>query len=244
MMHTPSRSRWLLRRTRTTPATRRVFCFPYAGAGASSFLRWSEYLPKATEVIGIQLPGRENRINESCADSLSPVIEQLVGELRPLLDVPYAFFGHSFGALLSVEVTHALARAGLPLPQKITVSGANPPHRRLDLNLDAMSDETLLHVIGEWGGSRLKTLGKEFVEMALSLLRADIKLLQSHDYALHKIPAPLLVLGGSADVLVSIDALHAWRGLAASCEVMVLPGNHFFFEQHLPTTISGVMQDW
>jgi surfactin synthase thioesterase subunit len=244
MMQAHSRSRWLLRRTRTAPVSRRVFCFPYAGAGASSFLRWSEYLPKDTEVIGIQLPGRENRMNESCADNLSPVIEHLVGELRPLLDVPYGFFGHSFGALLSVELTHALAHAGLPLPQKVTVSGANPPHRRRDLNIHTMSDETLLLAVGEWGGSRLKTLDKEFIEIALSLLRADIKLLQSHEYALHKIPAPLLVLGGSADVLVPIDALHAWHGLAASCEVTVLPGNHFFFEQHLSTTISGVLQDW
>jgi len=237
-------SRWILRRTRTTPARRRVFCFPCAGAGASSFLRWGAYLPKDTEVIAIQLPGRENRLNESCADSLSYVIQQLVTELQPLLDMPYGFFGHSFGALLSVELTHALGRACLPLPQKITVSGANPPHRRLNLNIHAMDDEALLIAIREWGGRELKDFGKEFAELALSILRADIKLLQHHEYDLQNISVPLLVLGGSSDVLVSIEALHAWSMLATSCEIVILKGDHFFFEQHLPTTIGGVLRDW
>jgi surfactin synthase thioesterase subunit len=237
-------SRWLLRRSRTTVATRRVFCFPYAGGGASNFLRWSEYLPKDTEVIGIQLPGRENRINEPDAVSVSYIIQQLVNELRPLLDVPYGFFGHSFGALLSVELTHALVLACAPLPQKITVSGARPQNRCPDLNIQAPSDDKLLVAIREWGGPKLEDFGRDFVELALSILRADIKLLQTHKYNLQNIPVPLLVLGGSGDVLVSIDALYAWRTLAPSCVIQILPGNHFFFENHLPVIIGSVLQDW
>jgi surfactin synthase thioesterase subunit len=51
-------------------------------------------------------------------------------------------------------------------------------------------------------------------ELALGILRADIQPLESHEYAVQTIPVPLLVLGASAGVLVSIDALRGWRQLA------------------------------
>lgn len=42
----------------------RIFCFPYAGGGASAYRNWGTYLPDYVGVYPIQIPGRENRITE------------------------------------------------------------------------------------------------------------------------------------------------------------------------------------
>ena len=37
----------------------RIFCFPYAGGGASAYRNWGTYLPDYVGVYPIQIPGRE-----------------------------------------------------------------------------------------------------------------------------------------------------------------------------------------
>ena len=43
----------------------RLFCFPYGGGGASIYREWQKNLPDSIEVCPIQLPGREDRMNEN-----------------------------------------------------------------------------------------------------------------------------------------------------------------------------------
>ncbi len=46
---------------RTESGALRLFCFPYAGAGASVFREWGKGLPEGVEAFAVQLPGREDR---------------------------------------------------------------------------------------------------------------------------------------------------------------------------------------
>lgn len=39
-------------------ASLRLFCFPYAGGGASTFRSWSNSLPMSVEVFAVELPRR------------------------------------------------------------------------------------------------------------------------------------------------------------------------------------------
>ena len=41
-----------------------LFCFPYAGGNAATYIPWVKYLPKLVELVIIQPPGRANRISE------------------------------------------------------------------------------------------------------------------------------------------------------------------------------------
>src|SRR5262245_16106210 len=82
-------------------ADKRLFCFPYAGGGSSLFRTWSAGLPPQVEVCAVQLPGRENRFGEPRYTCLMPLVEVLGEVIRPYLTVPFAFFGHSLGALIS-----------------------------------------------------------------------------------------------------------------------------------------------
>ena len=95
---------WLIRKQANPNAHIRLFCFPYAGGGASVFQNWLNYCPKQVELWAIQLPGRETRLQETAITSLKSLINRLIPILTPYLDQPYAFFGHSMGSLISFEL--------------------------------------------------------------------------------------------------------------------------------------------
>ncbi len=55
---------WILGPPPDPSAKVRLFCFPYAGAGASVFHGWQAALRGGIAVCPVQPPGRENRLRE------------------------------------------------------------------------------------------------------------------------------------------------------------------------------------
>src|SRR3954447_16006461 len=90
---------WILTRTPNREVRVRLFCFPYAGAGASAFRAWEEELSPSIHLCRVQLPGRDERLREKPIAQLSELTGILSRELQSYLDIPFAFFGHSMGAL-------------------------------------------------------------------------------------------------------------------------------------------------
>src|SRR5690349_18667918 len=107
-----SRNPWIKGDRRRMNATHRLFCFPYAGAGASIFERWSGRLTDEVEVVAVQLPGRENRLREAPFTELLTAVKAIAVGISPFLDKPFAFFGHSMGGLLGFELAHELRQSG------------------------------------------------------------------------------------------------------------------------------------
>ena len=99
----------------------RLFCFHYAGSGGSVFRPWTKRFSDQVELVAVQLPGRENRFDEPLLESMELVTTHLADALPPLLDKPYAFFGHSTGALISFELARVLRRCGLRQPDRKSV---------------------------------------------------------------------------------------------------------------------------
>src|SRR5262245_31171546 len=92
---------WFAGRLPSATATRRLFCFPYAGLGASAFRTWIGPLAPTVDVCAVQLPGRETRQSERPRTQLMPLAEEAAAAILPFTDVPYALFGHSLGAILA-----------------------------------------------------------------------------------------------------------------------------------------------
>src|ERR1017187_3697590 len=88
-------SPWLIQLPASGTRKLRLVGFPHAGGGASAFRRLFRDLRSQTEVIGIQLPGRENRVRDPLASNLSDLLNDMVENLAPVLqnDVPFVFFG-------------------------------------------------------------------------------------------------------------------------------------------------------
>jgi surfactin synthase thioesterase subunit len=60
-----------------------LFCFPYAGAGASAYLRWRRLAPAWLDVIPVELPGHGQRWSEPLVTDMPQLIQDLQQRVRP-----------------------------------------------------------------------------------------------------------------------------------------------------------------
>ena len=68
---------WFIPFKQQNDADIRLFCFHYAGGGASIFRKWYKDLIDYVELVSIQLPGREGRFNEPLLNNISEVVDKL-----------------------------------------------------------------------------------------------------------------------------------------------------------------------
>lgn len=215
----------------TEPPTR-LFCFPYAGGGAAAFRHWPEVLGEHAAVFGLQLPGHWARIADPPVRRLFPLVRAIAEELLAYVDRPFAFFGHSMGALVAFELARLVRRKYGLSPSHLFVSGFRPPHLP-DPNpaLYRLPDAQLL--------ARLKTLGgtpdellkdPELLRLMLPVIRADLEVCGTYAYTDDApLPCPITALGGLVDPLVEADQLDLWqRHTASSFRLHLFPGDHFY----------------
>jgi len=105
----------------------RLYCFHHAGGGAATYRAWPELVGSDVEIAAVRLPGRENRFAEPRFRRMADVIAALHGPLSASLDRPFAFFGHSLGALVAFETARVLHRAGGPGPVHLFAAASPAP---------------------------------------------------------------------------------------------------------------------
>ncbi|MFI9154628.1 thioesterase II family protein [Streptomyces sp. NPDC053367] len=210
----------------------RLLCLPHSGGGAAVYREWAALLPPRIEVVCVRLPGRESRFRERAFARTSELVPALVTGLERWLEGPYAWFGHSMGALVAYEACQEVRRRGLRAPERLLVSGRRAPHlpAREQPVHDAPADE-LLARLHELGGTPGELLGDPGVLAALlPMLRADFAV--SETYPRPQAPpldVPLSVFGATRDPVCDAAELHAWAGrTTAACTVRRYPGGHFF----------------
>lgn len=122
-----TRSRWLVRSGEKARATMRLFCFPYAGGTTHTYRSWQGLLPESIDVAPVHLPGRGQRLSEPPLQRLSEIVEALGPEVVPYFDKPFAFFGHSMGALIAFELARWLRKNHKVMPAQVFLSGRKAP---------------------------------------------------------------------------------------------------------------------
>lgn len=215
-------------------ARMRLICFSYAGGGVSVFRRLRGAAPPALDICPLQLPGREGRIREPAFRRMEPLAEAVLRELRPWLHLPYAFFGHSMGALIGYELAHRAQSLGLPGPRTLFVSAARAPHLpRRTAPLHALPDAEFVSALRDLDGTPESVLAhRELMELMLPVLRADFELCETYaPRAAGTLPCPIRAFRGSEDPSVSEQDVRAWATLSgAGFTVFTFPGGHFFLE--------------
>lgn len=240
-------SSWIACREPRSHARLRLFCFPYAGSGASIFRTWQIGLPTDVEVCPIQLPGRGTRLAERPFTRLAPLVWALTEAIFPLLDKPFAFFGHSLGALVSFELARELRRLYGMHPVRLFVSSAHAPqipHRGPLIH--TLPQGEFLAELRRLNGTPIEVLEhEELMEIMLPLIRADFALYETYVYA-HDSPlsCPISAFGGSHDRKVSHGDLEAWRDqTSVSFSSRMFPGDHFFMNANRPLLLEAVCQE-
>jgi medium-chain acyl-[acyl-carrier-protein] hydrolase len=225
-------SPWLLSIGSAIEASHRLICFPYAGGSANVFQRWAAHSVPAIQICAVELPGRGDRFVERPFDRMVDLIPPLADNLIPHLERPFAFFGHSLGALIAFELTHELVRRKALLPDHLFLSARRAPHlpsrRRLHHTLSEAEFMADLRTLG--GTPREVIENEELMQLMSPLLRADFALAETYVCpAANPLEIPVQVFGGIDDTETLAEELHAWsihtryfRG------VKCYRGGHFF----------------
>jgi medium-chain acyl-[acyl-carrier-protein] hydrolase len=227
-------SPWVLS-ARARPGARiRLFCFHHAGGGASFFRTWADALPDEIELYPVQLPGRENRARQAPFSQFDALMQELVPALRPYLTMPFAFFGHSLGALLSYTLTLQLRRQGGPQPIHLFASAYRAPQLPNLKELHTLSDDDLVETLIRFNGTDQEILANnELSRFFLPILRADFSVCETYIHADEEtLDCPISVFGGLQDTRVSREALQDWQALTSQSFVLrMFPGDHFFLQE-------------
>lgn len=215
-------------------AALRLFCFPYAGGNAFVYRSWVESLPPTVEVCGVQYPGRGRHVHQPPMTRIPALVAELGPALTPVLDRPFAFFGHSLGALVSFELARWLRRHRSVMPRHLFVSARRAPHLRdTDPPLHQKSDEEFLGSISALNGTPAEVLADPGVlRFLLPVLRADFELGETYEYVSDEpLACPITAFGGSEDEETLDGRLEEWSLQTTSpFSRHVLPGGHFFIQ--------------
>jgi medium-chain acyl-[acyl-carrier-protein] hydrolase len=230
------------------PAARiRLFCFPYAGGGASTYTRWSESLPDFVEVNAVQLPGHETRIADPPFTDLQSLLAALGDAILDRLDRPFALFGHSMGALISFELARLLRRDFRLLPVHLFISGLRPVQLpESDPPIHHLSAEDALQELqARYGLPGALLDDPELQRLFIPLLQADFSICETYVYrAEEPLDCPISVFGGLDDQKVDYRVLGDWQlHTTKPLKLQILPGGHFFFESAWPELSRSVSED-
>ncbi len=212
----------------------RLFCFPYAGGSSAAYKDWCQSLP-GIHVCAVELPGRGRRFSEVPLRNLRAAVDEAASAIERRIDMPYALYGHSMGAVTALETALELARRG-KRARCLVVSGSPAPHlplRRPRL-LHSLPGPEFLAALQE-----LETLPElllrkpDVLEAFLPTIRADMESRETWSSQIQDTGIPIAAFGGREDRHVSLDELRAWACYTtAGFTVTQLEGGHFFIRSN------------
>ena len=217
----------------------RLFCFPHAGGGTS--------LLNGAGIVPVRLPGRESRVAEAPFERMEALVSALAAAIAGLLDRPFAFFGHSMGAIVAFELARELHRRGLVPPRMLIASGARAPRYRLGHvpPPEPADDELLAELL------RLSGMPEQAFEDAaardalLPVLRADTHLYRQYVYRTGPpLDVPIRAYGGADDPNITREHLENWAvETTASFAVRRFPGGHFYLQARRDELLACLHED-
>ncbi|HEC44649.1 MAG TPA: SDR family NAD(P)-dependent oxidoreductase [Bacteroides sp.] len=232
--------KWVLRTNRIDNPRMRLFCLPYFAGGASVYSSWQESLQDGIEVCAIQYPGREERMGEDPIDNYLDLVKAISDVIDPLLNCPIAFYCHSAGAGIGLELTRYLRREKGIQPVKFIVGGWRSPHMVSPFKfLDAIQDDevymdknipNIVNHLRSLEISESVLQNKELIEEMLPALRADILLGKRYKYYEDEpMSCPLTALAGKDDTVFQGGQIKAWKKhTSGEFNFRMVNGSHLF----------------
>lgn len=211
--------------------TDKLFCFPYAGGGASFYRAWTPSRDIGFELHPVQLPGREELFAQDLYRDIDRAADELAGGIARSLGPAdtVSLFGHSFGAVLAFEVARRLVDF-VPV-RHLVVSGSAGPLVPLAREAADLNDDQFVARVEQLAGYTHPALAdRDLRDIVLPALRADVELHEAYlARDLAPIPTPITVVRGETDHIVSHHEAEQWAAATTDhCEVVALPGGHMY----------------
>jgi surfactin synthase thioesterase subunit len=240
-------------------ARRRLYCVPFAGGGPSTYRLWPKCLPADVEVVAVVIPGRDPRVRAASGEPVPASMAELIGpcvaviaEMQAADPLPFAFFGHSMGALVAYELTVAMEAAAMDAPRRpshLFVSGRRAPDERHEGKvIHGLPDDEFLDAMQRRYNAVPDAVRREPELLALFLpgLRADVQVFETYaPLTDRRVQCPVRVYGGADDHQPTPDALPGWQRVAErEVSVRVFPGGHFYLNDEREGLAADVAAPW
>ncbi|MFD7796373.1 thioesterase II family protein [Streptomyces sp. NPDC059759] len=111
---------------RTQEPQLRLFVFHHAGGSHLAYRDWPARFPAGWQVHLPDAPGRGPRDERPALRDTDALVDHYLHTLGDTLTGPFAFFGHSLGAVVAYELTRRLVDEGRTPPRWLGISARDP----------------------------------------------------------------------------------------------------------------------
>ncbi|MFI6004916.1 thioesterase II family protein [Streptomyces sp. NPDC051366] len=241
------RSRWIRRYHEPVADGPTLVCFPHAGGSAATYFRLSAELSHVAEVLAVQYPGRQDRMDEAAIDDVRELADRVFEALMPWQEKPLALFGHSMGSVVAFETGLRLQRgSGGTEPIGLIASGRAAPSVRRDRGVHRRDDAGIIAEMAELSGTDLALLeDADMLAAVIPPMRSDLRAVETYECEPGtSLRCPIIAYGGDADLHVSRDDLDRWGEHTASAfATRLFPGGHFYLQPRQSEVVAAVRQD-
>lgn len=222
-------NKWLKKNKKIRDSQYRLFCIPYAGAGAGVFRNWQQYFDEGIEVCPIQLPGRENRINEFLIDDVRLLALMMFSGLKKYFDKPFSIIGYSAGGVLAYELTILLKERMGVVPDFLFMGATTLDFRYQSEKVNQLKETDFIKYILKSGGTEAKLLeDEEFRKIFFPIIRNDYKMVEDYECCEKRLECPIRAYASKQDDEVPYQETLKLQNYSDDFIIRYLEGNHFF----------------
>ncbi|MFI7383807.1 thioesterase II family protein [Streptomyces sp. NPDC049813] len=228
------------------PARFTLVFLHHAGGSSGAFTPFVPFFPADWNMLSVDLPGRMMTRGQRACRTSGQALDFLLPRLRPLLDGPFAVFGHSMGALIAFEAARELSREAVP-PVWVGLSGAAVPGSGPDrAQRHSWSRERLTAFMRRLGGTPDSVFAMpDVLDVMMRVLRDDLAIVDT--YRRHPGPplhVPVSVFTGQNDPVAPPGAAAPWsEQTTARTTTHSWPGGHFYLFDHVEAVSSAILRD-
>ncbi|MDR6985067.1 surfactin synthase thioesterase subunit [Rheinheimera pacifica] len=244
-MTTNNTTNWLGANFKPVKGKMLLFCLPFAGGGSQFYTKWQALIGPSVQVCPVYLPGRERRIRDPLYNNMMTLVDELVTLISPFTGQPYAFFGHSMGALISHLLACKLLQSGYAAPQHLFVSARGyMSAESMQQRVKATGFEQYLNSILGLSSQTAQVLENvELRKLFLPIFRADVQMCAEwQDDFIAPLPCPITAFYGDMDQSVSLDSVCNWQAQThAAFDMKAIPGEHLFILQQSESIVQAIL---
>lgn len=210
-----------------------LFCFPFAGGGASAYNSWIQKMKDKVTVCPIQLPGREDRIMEKPYNNMTDMLDELEETIWEYIRGPYAFWGHSMGGKIAYALEKRMEKRG-KTAQCFLVSGSRIPSIPEPNPIYHLPDDEFKKALERFEGTPKEILeNQELLDFFLPMLRADFTMDETYyDKDLTVLRSPIEAFGGRKDREADEETMKEWgKYTERAFHCHMFEGGHFYIRE-------------
>lgn len=215
----------------------KLFCLPCAGASASQYFKWKQYLIDELEVIPIDYPGHGTLCDQELVITMDELVQSVLKQIKDQASKePFSLLGHSMGACVAYEIAKIYKKNNDDNLQSVFICGSSAPNFYLTeyKYLKILNDEQFMEEIISMGGIPKELLENEMMlNYYFPIIKNDFYILENYFPELVKLEVPLIVLGGKKDRIVKENYKY-WRIFSKASFIHELEGDHFFVNDVKP----------